>query len=210
MIPTDIPTLDPTRADILAEELSDRVGPTVAVEVDRPTSRRWARSFAAVAAAAVVLTVGVVAFDGGRSPAPAEAMFTVTPHGDWINIAPNLDGATFDADSAVDELRGLGFDVERGTFREWIDEKGDRNTQAPEHGGLGLGSHAFEFVDGTAVIISIEGPAGAEFPLSADGTMLDWDAAAEQFGFRNPLAAQWDGLELRRDAPVTIYVHTRP
>jgi hypothetical protein len=161
------------------------------------------------AAALVVLVVGLVALDAGRTPPAAEAMFTVTPHGDWIDISPNLEVETFDPDAAVEQLRAIGFKVERGTYAEWRDENGDLNTQAPETEGLGFSSHGFEFHDGTGLMFNIEGPVGAEFPLTPDGTMLDWQAAAEQFGFRNPME-QRDGLELRRDAPVTIWVLTAP
>ena len=202
-------TLTTDDADRLRRGLVDEARSSLQATPSLHGGARRSRTALVGAAAFVILVVGFVAFDAGRTPPAAEAMFTVTPHGDWIDISPNLDVETFDPDAAVEELRAIGFKAERGTYVQWREENGDLNTKAPETEGLSFSSHGFEFGDRTEVIFNIEGPVGAECPVTPDGTMLDWQAAAEEFGFRNPME-QRDGLELRRDAPITIWVLTAP
>lgn len=163
----------------------------------------------AVAAAIAVIVTGLLVLNATFTPQAAQAMITVTPHGNWVDISPNITVENFDAEAAVTELRAHGFKAKRGTYNQWRDQNGELNIQAPKSAGLDLSSHGFQFADGQEVLFRVEGPVGAEFPVRPNSTTLDWDAAAEQFGFRNP-AAQSDGLELRRDAPVTIWVLTAP
>ncbi|MFA5565970.1 MAG: hypothetical protein WDA77_08555 [Acidimicrobiia bacterium] len=178
---------------------------------------RWRSPYTVGAAliAGLLLVVGLVVLDVGRSPSTAEAMFVVIPKGDWVDISPNLDAPGFDADAAVKELRELGFSAERATYLESLDENGVPTHRAPDLEGMSLRSVGLDFADGTEAMFNLRAPVGAEMPTTADGKMVDWEAAAEQFGLPSPHDEQGNlregsVLTLRLDAPITIWVLTAP
>lgn len=229
MIPTEMTTLDRERAERLAEALADAARASLADGGDGARSplaagaaaerraplpgtgpKRYRRpALIGVAATAAVLIAAVALAATALRPvtvAEARPAFATTSRGAWVDIVPVA--YDFDADAAVEQLRSLGFRAERGTYTVERDARGDVVHRAAGRGGLELAAIGVELPSGGEVMLVVEGPVGATLP-EADGR-IDWDAAAEQFGFRNPVRHQVDGFVLRRDSTVTIRVLTAP
>ncbi|NLD76261.1 MAG: hypothetical protein GX643_06310 [Acidimicrobiales bacterium] len=211
-VPRDAVTLDDQRAALIADELvrlaEQQPG---SGDVDPGRGGRRVRRLPVVVAAVVLVVGALVAvrqLTGSSSPTP---MFTVTSQGGWHDFAPNLDVSTFDVEVAVEQLRDLGFTADRGTYLRWQDPSGSESIEAPSFGGIPMGGPTLHFFDGSQVKISIEAPFGSELPVGADGSTVDWTAAAAMLGMRDPSAPRAEpGFELRQDSPVTVYVLTAP
>ena len=114
-------------------------------------------------------------------------------------------------DHDLTHMRDLGFTADRGTYLRWQDPSGSESIEAPSFGGIPMGGPTLHFFDGSQVKISIEAPFGSELPVGADGSTVDWTAAAAMLGMRDPSAPRAEpGFELRQDSPVTVYVLTAP